>query len=44
MDSTEWVDSDGDGIGDNTDDDDDDGVVDSDDAFPLNLQESRLRR
>ncbi|MDG1550969.1 MAG: hypothetical protein P8Q95_04505 [Candidatus Poseidoniaceae archaeon] len=40
-DSTETNDTDGDGVGDNTDnDDDDDGAVDSEDAFPKNASES----
>jgi len=40
-DPTEWEDTDGDGIGNNTDpDDDSDGVPDIDDAFPLNAAES----
>ena len=41
LDSTEWLDTDGDGIGDNADaDDDGDGVIDPNDAFPLNPSES----
>lgn len=40
-DPSEWVDNDGDEIGDNADDDDDnDKVPDTDDAFPLNKAES----
>ena len=40
-DSTESLDTDNDGTGNNADtDDDDDGVADSDDAFPLDLNES----
>lgn len=40
-DSTEWADTDDDGIGNNADTDDDgDGVSDSSDAFPLNANES----
>ena len=36
----EWVDTDGDGVGNNQDDDDDDdGVTDSEDAFPLDENE-----
>ena len=36
LDGTETIDSDEDGIGDNSDsDDDNDGVLDSDDAYPL---------
>ena len=39
-DPTEWVDFDGDGIGDNADPDDDgDGVADADDAFPYDATE-----
>ena len=41
LDSTESVDADSDGIGNNADTDDDgDGVVDGDDAFPLDATES----
>ncbi|MFL2962851.1 MAG: transporter substrate-binding domain-containing protein [Candidatus Thalassarchaeaceae archaeon] len=40
-DSTEWNDTDGDGVGDNSDDDDDgDGVGDSEDAFPYDPSET----
>ena len=40
-DTTESVDTDGDGIGNNADDDDDgDGVLDVDDAFPLDASET----
>ncbi|MCO7226022.1 NosD domain-containing protein [Pleionea sp. CnH1-48] len=40
-DPNEWLDTDGDGIGNNTDtDDDNDTVLDVDDAFPLNPLES----
>jgi hypothetical protein len=40
-DSSEWTDSDSDGIGDNADsDDDNDGVTDIEDAFPLDATES----
>ena len=43
-DSTEWWDTDGDGVGNNADTDDDgDGVVDGTDAFPLNASETRDR-
>ena len=34
LDETEWLDSDGDGIGENTDDDDADGIANAFDAFP----------
>ena len=41
LDSTETIDSDSDGIGDNADpDDDNDGVLDVDDAFPFDPTES----
>ena len=41
LDSTESVDTDNDGTGDNADtDDDDDLVLDADDAFPLDSTES----
>jgi len=41
LDSTEWSDSDSDGIGNNTDiDDDNDGVADNTDAFPLDSTET----
>jgi len=41
LDSTEWSDSDSDGIGNNADtDDDNDGVSDSSDAFPLDSTET----
>ncbi|NNF97766.1 MAG: hypothetical protein HKM93_00145 [Desulfobacteraceae bacterium] len=41
LDPAEWLDSDGDGIGNNADtDDDNDGVLDVDDAFPLDASES----
>lgn len=41
FDSGEWVDTDGDTIGNNADNDDDnDGVVDTEDAFPLNSNET----
>ena len=41
LDSTETLDSDGDGFGDNADSDDDgDGVIDSEDAFPLDATET----
>ena len=40
LDSTEWSDTDFDGVGDNTDtDDDNDGSLDIDDAFPLDPSE-----
>jgi len=40
-DSSEWLDTDADGIGNNADtDDDNDGVDDTDDAFPLDATES----
>jgi len=40
-DSNEWVDTDGDSVGNNLDtDDDDDGVLDTDDLFPLDQTES----
>ena len=40
-DSTEWLDADGDGLGDNADtDDDNDGVIDQDDAFPFDASET----
>ncbi|AJQ92857.1 thrombospondin type 3 repeat-containing protein [Gynuella sunshinyii] len=43
FDASEWLDSDGDGQGDNADlDDDNDGVADSDDAFPLDSTGTRL--
>lgn len=39
-DAREWADTDGDGLGDNSDvDDDGDGVLDTDDAFPLDPDE-----
>jgi len=41
LDATEWIDTDGDGIGNNADlDDDGDGVEDTLDAFPLDSTES----
>ncbi len=41
-DATEWRDTDGDGVGNNTDTDDDgDGIADPDDAFPLDAGETR---
>jgi hypothetical protein len=41
LDSSETLDTDGDGTGNNADtDDDDDGVLDTEDAFPLDLSES----
>lgn len=43
-DPTEWMDTDGDGIGDNADEDDDnDGVPDSQDAFPKDPTRGQLR-
>jgi ELWxxDGT repeat protein len=42
LDSTEWIDTDGDGIGNNADtDDDDDGALDVDDHFPLDQSEDK---
>jgi hypothetical protein len=41
LDAAESVDTDGDGIGNNSDsDDDNDGIADTDDAFPLDTLES----
>ena len=41
LDSTEWLDTDSDGLGNNTDmDDDNDSVLDGEDAFPLDATES----
>ena len=40
LDSSEFVDTDSDGTGNNADTDDDDGVEDSSDAFPLDAAES----
>ena len=41
LDSTEWLDTDSDGVGNNADaDDDNDDVLDGDDAFPLDSNES----
>jgi hypothetical protein len=41
LDSTEWLDTDSDGTGNNADpDDDNDSVLDSDDVFPLDASES----
>ena len=41
VDATEWLDFDGDGVGDNADtDDDNDGVADGSDAFPLDATET----
>ena len=40
-DPTEWLDADGDGLGNNADtDDDNDGIIDQDDAFPLDASET----
>ena len=40
LDATEWLDTDGDGVGNNADtDDDNDGFVDASDAFPLDASE-----
>ena len=44
LNSSEWADYDSDGIGDNADsDDDDDGVLDEEDAFPLDSSETSIR-
>jgi Zn-dependent metalloprotease len=41
LDASEWLDSDGDGVGNNADNDDDgDGVADGEDAFPLDSGET----